>query len=135
LSKTAFQQYGPYDTILPQWFQEGTTLTLLAQEDERAAGFVMLSRPAPDWALPHLCELLAIAVVPSRQRSGIGGVLLDEADAAAAGLRVDRIVLHTAVENIGAQSLFSRHGYVPVHIKNRFYSKGQNALMMVKALS
>jgi ribosomal protein S18 acetylase RimI-like enzyme len=49
-------------------------------------------------------------------------------------LHAKRVVLHTGTDNLGAQALFSRSGYTPCEIKQRFYPAGQDAVMMSKAI-
>jgi ribosomal protein S18 acetylase RimI-like enzyme len=79
-----------------------------------------------------VCELLAIAVEPDRQQQGIGARLLQEMEKETKELGEGSLVLHTAVENLFAQKLFSKAGYEPCGIKQSFYPAGQDALMMVK---
>jgi len=104
----------------------------LAALERRPAGFAMVSRPAYKWYLPSACELLAIAVEPVRQRCGIGDLLMKEIMNKAAVINVDKVFLHTALENLPAQGLFKRHGFVPIEVKKGFYPEGQDALMMYR---
>ncbi|MCP4667597.1 MAG: GNAT family N-acetyltransferase [Deltaproteobacteria bacterium] len=134
LSKRSFQQYGPYHHILSQWFELGTTITLLACQDKRAVGFAMLGRPLLNHPAPLETEVLAIAVERNSQRKGIGDLLMREVKSAAHHMQVEKILLHTAVENVPACSLFKKHGFVPGALKKGFYPRGQDALMMFKEM-
>ena len=111
LSERSFQQYGPYDNVLSQWFELGTTVTLLACQGKRAMGFAMFSRPVLNHPIPLEIEVLAIAVERNSRRKGIGDFLMREVESAAHQLQVEKLLLHTAVENLPAWSLFKKHGF------------------------
>ena len=131
LSKKAFSQYGPYEDMLDRWFQSDTTETLLALMEKRPVGFAMRGRHQSEWESRQIAELLAIAVEPAKQKKGIGDSLLREAVRKARELRIETVVLYTALENVAAQSLFKKHGFIPSKIKKSFYPRGQDALLMV----
>ena len=130
LSRKVFSIYGPYDELLPLWFESGITVTTLALAGKRPVGFAMLGRPSKEWDFSLVGELLAIGVEPLRQKSGIGSLLMQEVLRKAGKLGIEMLVLHTAPENLPAKGLFQKHGFVPVETKENFYPKGQNALMM-----
>jgi ribosomal protein S18 acetylase RimI-like enzyme len=135
LSREAFNLYGPYEEILPHWFESGITLTLVALSGGRPAGFAMLSLPSLTWHDSRKCELLAIAVLRAEQGRGIGGRLLREAVKMAGELGAGTLVLHTATGNAPARGLFQRHGFRVKEIKETFYPRGQDAQMMSRDLS
>ena len=130
LSKKAFSQYGPYEDMLERWFQSGTTETLLALMEKRPVGFAMLGRHQSEWDSRQIAELLAIAVEPAKQKKGIGDSLIREVVRKARELRIETVVLCTALENVAAQRLFKKHGFTPSKIKKSFYPRGQDALLM-----
>jgi ribosomal-protein-alanine N-acetyltransferase len=134
LSGKVFNVYGPYRDMVSQWFTTGMTLTRIGLVDGAPAGFAMMGRWLQEESGESVCELLAIAVEPDRQQQGIGGRLLEEMEAEAEKLGEGTLVLHTAVENLYAQKLFSKAGYRPCGIKRRFYPAGQDALMMCKEI-
>ncbi len=45
---------------------------------------------------------------------------------------VDRLILHTALDNLPGRALFKRHGFAACGVKKAFYPEGQDALMMEK---
>jgi len=135
LSKKVFEQYGPYERLLVQWFELGITVTLLALMEKHAVGFAMLRRLGHGWSLPGLSELLAIAVEPAKWRIGIGDLLMDEILREAERLEVGTLVLHTAIDNLPAQILFRKHGFSELGMKKSFYPKGQDAIIMYKDIS
>jgi ribosomal protein S18 acetylase RimI-like enzyme len=135
LSREAFSLYGPYEEILPHWFESGITVTAVALSRKRPAGFAMLSLPVPPWHDSRECELLAIAVSGAKQGQGIGDMLLREAEKIAAEMGAGTLVLHTAAGNAPARGLFQSHGFRVREIKCRFYPRGQDAHMMFKDIS
>lgn len=79
--------------------------------------------------LPHVLDIMAcatdpppeafylsiLAVAPASRGQGIGSLLLEEVQrqAQAAGCRC--IALHTELDNVAAQRLYARHGYLEAH--------------------
>ncbi len=135
LSEKVFHEYGPYDILLPRWFEAVITVTVLAFMGKKPVGFAMFTHPAKTWVFPRACELLAIAVEPERQGQGTGDIILSEIERMAQELGIEKMFLHTGVENMPGQKLFIKHGFVPIQIKMHFYPQGQDALMMSKDLS
>jgi ribosomal-protein-alanine N-acetyltransferase len=135
LGKRVFEQYGPYDDMLVSWFESGITMTLMALMETGPVGFAMLSRPKGKRYLPRVSELLAIAVEPEKRRRGIGDLLIKGIQRTAEEIEVEKLVLHTAVENLPGHKLFKKHGFIPLDIKKNFYPKGQNAIMMYKDIA
>ena len=135
LGREAFEQYGPYDEMLPYWFRSGIGITFLAWIGKRPAGYVMLARPQGGDLGVRVAELLAIAVEAGARRRGIGDLLTREIIRKAEKLLVNTLILHTAVDNLPAQALFKKHGFVPAGIKKEFYPERQSALLMQKEIS
>jgi ribosomal-protein-alanine N-acetyltransferase len=135
LSKKVFQQYGPYDETLVNWFEAGFTVTFLALMERRPVGFAMLSGIKGLWFLLRISELLAIAVEPEKWKLGIGDLLMKEVHRRAEELEVEMLVLHTGAENLPGQKLFKKYGFIPLDIKKNFYPEGQDALMMYKDIA
>lgn len=132
LSKKVFQQYGPYENMLPRWLESGVTVTVIALMGKRTVGFAMVGRLRREWSHPAVSELLAIAVEPEARRLGIGDLLMREVVKRAKELKVETLALYTGVENLPGQRLFKKHGFIPSEVKKNFYPGGQDAIMMYK---
>lgn len=102
----------------------------MAVLQKRAAGFVLLERTGNEAASPRVSKLLAIVVAPWARRRGLEDRLMQTIMRRADNLTVDRLVLHTAVDNLPGQALLRKHGFAPCGIKTRFYPEGQDALVM-----
>jgi len=135
LSRDVFAIYGPYEDILSGWFKnEKGVSTVIACQDNMQIGFAMLNEPSERYDFQDASELLGLAVEPERQGEGVGGLLLGAIDSISESLNIKWVFLHTAVDNIPAQRLYKRNGYVPLEIKKNFYPEGQDASVMYKAV-
>jgi ribosomal protein S18 acetylase RimI-like enzyme len=132
LSSLVFRPFGSYGCPVRNWLDSGEALTLVALSRARPAAFAMISRLAPSGMDPRVTELLAIAVAPDEQRTGIGRFLLRRIQKEALKRKAEVIVLHTARENTGAQALFRAEGFHAVTLRPEFYPRGQDALLMIK---
>ena len=134
LSQKVFHVYGPYEEMLPRWFESGITVTILASTEKKPVGFAMLGRPSEGWHFDLTGELLAIAVEPESHNMGIGDLLMEEIITRAEKLHTEKLILHTAPENHSAKRLFQKHGFVLWTIKKKFYPEGQDALLMQRGI-
>jgi ribosomal protein S18 acetylase RimI-like enzyme len=134
LSGKVFSVYGPYRSLVTEWFESGSALSLIAVEKGKPVGFAMIGRLWNESEEQNRCELLAIAVDPAAQRRGIGRILLQKMEKEADRLSERVLFLHTAADNIPAQNLFKKMGFAALSVKKHFYPSGQDAVMMMKVL-
>ena len=134
LGAKVFWIYGPYEDMVPQWFESKTTLTLIASMERKPVGFAMIGHLADGDNLQNVAELLAIAVEPEKQGMGIGEILIKKIEGKAAEHHVRKLFLHTAGENVSAQRLFRRVGYSPCGTRRHFYPAGQDGVEMFKEI-
>ena len=130
LGNRVFRRYGPYESILTEWFESRATVTLVALMEKQLVGFAMLGRLEREWHLTRVCELLAIAVEPAKWKLGIGDLLMNEVVGKAQRINAEILILHTAADNVRGQKLFKKHGFSVFGVKESFYPKGQDALVM-----
>jgi ribosomal protein S18 acetylase RimI-like enzyme len=98
---------------------------LKAVENGRMVGFVAGDpRPSQGFAW-----IVTIGVHPSRQRRGIGRALLRACEAR---LSVPRIRLTVRLSNTAAVALYEQEGYRTVEIWKRYYSDGEDGMIMEK---
>jgi [ribosomal protein S18]-alanine N-acetyltransferase len=80
-------------------------------------------------------ELLNLAVLPARRRSGAGRALLARAEAEALLSGAARMFLEVRQDNVPAVSLYLRAGWEQVGIRKRYYSEdGADAIVLSKVL-
>ncbi|WP_218222226.1 ribosomal protein S18-alanine N-acetyltransferase [Nesterenkonia sp. Act20] len=82
-----------------------------------------------------LADVQTLAVAPEMQGRGLGtrllGLLVDAARARGA----EQILLEVRADNPGAQALYLREGFEPIHTRARYYPDGQDALIMRRPLT
>jgi ribosomal protein S18 acetylase RimI-like enzyme len=97
-------------------------------------GFDALRAPFGPWKRPVASRLDAIAVVPGVQRHGVGRALLERAQRAARERGAVVMSLMTATENLAAQRLFERSGFLALTELPERYANGDGGIEMFKAL-
>lgn len=141
----AYLDLGDYTRILPSWLEQPGVLAWIDHDVQgRGRGFAMLGfyldEPAanPSGSPPVVADLLALAVLPSFQRRGIGTRLLhhviEVAERVAPSSRIATLRLTVAETNTGAQRLYARHGFRVVD-GSATYDRGQKALRMARSLT
>ena len=88
-----------------------------------------LARVAADEA-----ELLTLGVLPQGRGRGVGLGLLEATVAEAARLGAARLFLEVAEGNVAARALYARAGLVEVGRRRRYYSDGDDALVLALPL-
>lgn len=132
LSGEVFQIYGPYEKIITDWLESGVAVCLIGSMGKEAVAFAMMSNLPLEMNPAHVPELLAIAVVPEKQGTGIGRILLKEMEKKAVVMNRKGLFLHTAIDNTVALRLFNKNGYQAWGTKKNFYPAGQDAVFMSK---
>lgn len=103
-------------------------IRLKAVEDGDMIGFIG-GDPRPSQAVAWVAT---IAVDPRYQRRGIGRMLLHACEDR---VRLPRIRLSVRSSNYSAISLYEKDGYQLVDVWKRYYSDGEDALVMEKYLN
>ena len=101
-------------------------MTIVSFEKMQSLGFAML------YVLTG--EILAIAVKPEYQGSGIGTELLNNIEHIASQLGMERLLLHTAIENEVAEMFFRNASFTVIGKEEGYYPRGQAALIMAKEI-
>ncbi len=135
LSAKVFSIYGNYSEILPKLFLYPNVITIIAAEKAYSLGFAILDLIEKKDFDVLTGELLAIAVTPKHHRKGIGKALLNHIEFLAYQYNLKRLLLHTAENNIAAQSLFKKAGFEVVGFRENYYPNGQQATVMFKPLT
>jgi ribosomal protein S18 acetylase RimI-like enzyme len=141
LAREAFEHFGDYDRLLPEWARTPGIELTVAEENGQRVGLTLLgffeeaSRPPGEQGFTTtVADLLAIAVAGGHRRRGVGRQLLQAAMKRARELARVNVVcalrLTVAEDNAAARQLFEAAGfqYVPQH--DGHYPKGQRALRM-----
>ena len=140
----AYLDLGDYTRILPSWLEQPGVLAWIDYDVQgRGRGFAMLGFYLDDPAsgagsAQVIADLLALAVLPSFQKRGIGTKLLhhiiEVAERVAPSSHIASLRLTVAESNTGAQRLYARHGFRIID-GSATYDRGQKALRMARPLS
>jgi len=138
----AYRDLGDYTRILPSWLEQPGVLAWIDYDVQgRGRGFAMLGfyldDPTASAGSQVIADLLALAVLPSFQRRGIGTKLLhhviEVAERVAPSSHIASLRLTVAESNTGAQRLYARHGFRIID-GSATYDRGQKALRMARPL-
>mgnify|MGYP002381915309 CR=1 FL=1 len=80
-------------------------------------------------------HLTTIGVAPEHRRRGLARMLMLEVERSFLAGGITTMRLEVRVDNVAAQQLYERLGYVVVQRMNRYYSNGDDGYQMVKVLS
>ncbi len=107
--------------------QSGNTLTILAEEDGNAAGFIMVS------VVLETAELLNVGVLPEYRRKGIAQRLYDAAEKAIREKEAVHMFLEVRENNDPAISFYRKNGFSEIALRKDYYhDPSENALVMEK---
>ncbi len=149
LSDRVFSHFGDYGLMLPGWMDGPGVCGFVALESGEPVGFTLLSltrvpeaagslipQRARQDVIPLALDLMAIAVQPENQRTGVGRRLLESAIQEAERLRtrevwVLAVSLLVGEDNQPARRLFEKLGFEPLPGRES-YPHGQPAVRMVR---
>lgn len=127
--------FGRYDELLPAWMKREGIFTFLAEVKRRPVGLLMLGF-FEDPERGFYSDLLAIAVVPEHQGTGLGRQLVRFAISESRRRMRSAVELRLSVadSNARARALFASEGFEPRPYELGTYDGGQVALRMAYAL-
>lgn len=106
---------------------------LVAERNETVVGYVVADTvPNHGRPLGHVKDL---AVHPEHRRRGYGTRLLERALSALAADGIDHVKLEVRESNDRAIALYRRFGFEPRRVLPRYYGNGEDALVLVAALT
>jgi len=101
-----------------------TAIVLVAELDSQVAGWLVAWRVPPDEL-----QILQVAVAPACRRRGVARALLTAMVREHSG-GVAVVLLEVRASNEGAIKLYEDIGFVSVGRRRRFYSDGEDAILM-----
>ena len=91
-------------------------------------GHLVVSQAGPT------ADILTIAVHPDHRRQGHASALLDHGLHQLSQQGVEELFLEVRTDNTGAIALYTAHGFTEVGQRRRYYSDGQDALVLQRRL-
>jgi len=112
--------------------EDGTTLLLVAEEDEKVIGYLVLYTAAGE------SEIVTIAVSPEERKKGIGRKLIEEviSFSKVSSLYIEEINLEVRCSNLPAIKLYESTDFSIVGKRPNFYTNPrEDALLMKRILN
>lgn len=98
---------------------------LLACLEEKVIGY------GGFWKILEEGHITNIAVLPEYRTSGVGNLVLSSLITLAKELKITAMTLEVRRSNIPAQGLYSKHGFVNVGMRKKYYSdNNEDAIIM-----
>ena len=76
-----------------------------------------------------------IAVSERYRRCGLGGKMLEELVSVARSKGAQKVFLEVRVSNRAAMSLYLKHGFKGVYARTRYYTDGEDCLVMARDIT
>lgn len=117
--------HGPLASLVPAALKQEGLLVVVATYDSATTG-LLAYRPRRGYL-----EVVRVAVLPERQRQGVGAALLRRVFGFLKGMDRDRLVANVPDDNLAAQLWLKACGFVALRV-NRGGPDGPDTYRMVK---
>lgn len=101
---------------------------VVAEEDGEIIGYGGMTFAGDD------ADIDNVAVSEVYRGGGVGGEIIENLLAEGKARGVKRVFLEVRVSNSTAMGLYLRHGFKGMYARTRYYSNGEDCLVMVKEL-
>ena len=128
LEKEYFPQEPWSYRMLADSFENENFVGVLCEENGEIAGYGGITIGY------DTADIDNIAVCESYRRCGFGGAVLEELVSAARERGSAKVFLEVRVSNASAISLYLKHGFKGVYARTRYYTNGEDCLVMVRDL-
>jgi ribosomal-protein-alanine N-acetyltransferase len=113
-------------STLASCFESSTFTAFVAEEEGEIIGYGGITIVA------DTSDLENILVAESYRRSGVGTLILDQLLKTAREKGAEKTFLEVRVSNVPAMRLYLKKGFVGTYARNRYYSDGEDCLVMCK---
>ncbi len=110
-------------------FENPSYCMLVAEEDGEVIGYGCTCTTL------DTCDLENVLVAEEYRHSGIGSAILNALLSDAKQRGAEKVFLEVRVSNSAALKLYLSCGFKGVHARTRYYSDGEDCLVMVKELN
>jgi len=128
LEKVCFKGEGWSYGAIASSFENSAYSMFVAEEDGEVIGYGCISVACES------CDLENVVVAEEYRRSGVGRRILNALIAEAAKRGAENIFLEVRVSNAPAMRLYLSCGFVGLYARSRYYSDGEDCLVMKKSL-
>jgi len=129
IDRISFLDRAPYsEKFLREIFQNYPQGLVVAEDKREIVGYIV-SRPQKD-----KIEIVSLAVLPDRQRKGIGTALTKFLIERFQKEEIKEVFLYVRTKNKRAVSFYQELGFKTLETLENFYRNGDNAYLMTKEL-
>lgn len=128
IEKECFPQEPWSFQMLASSFGTETFSGVLAEDGGEIIGYGGITVAADE------ADIANVAVTELYRRGGVGTAIIDELIEIARGKGAKKIYLEVRVSNFAAMRLYLKNGFRGVYARTRYYSDGEDCLVMVKEL-
>lgn len=128
IEKECFPQEPWSFRMLASSFETETFSGVLAEDGGEIIGYGGITVAADE------ADVANVAVTEPYRRSGVGTAIIDELVKIARGKGAKKMYLEVRVSNAAAMLLYLKTGFRGVYARTRYYSDGEDCLVMVKEL-
>lgn len=128
LEKVCFKGEGWSYGAIASSFENSAYSMFVAEEAGEVIGYGCISVACES------CDLENVVVAEEYRRSGVGRRILNALIAEASNRGAESIFLEVRVSNAPAMRLYLSCGFVGLYARSRYYSDGEDCLVMKKSL-
>ena len=128
LEKECFPKEPWSYTMLASSFESDNFTGILAEDGGEIIGYGGMTVAGDD------ADIDNIAVTELYRTSGVGSAILENLLEIAKSKGVKKLFLEVRVSNSVAMKLYLKHGFVGAYARTRYYSDGEDCLVMVRNL-
>lgn len=129
LEKECFPQEPWSYRMLADSFENENFTGVLCEDGGEIAGYGGISMGY------DTADIDNIAVSERYRRSGLGGKMLEELVSVARSKGAQKVFLEVRVSNRAAMSLYLKHGFKGVYARTRYYTDGEDCLVMARDIT
>lgn len=129
LEKLCFKGEGWSFGTIASAFENPSYCMLVAEEGGEVIGYGCTCTTL------ETCDLENVLVAEEYRNSGVGRALMKKLLSDAKERGAEKVFLEVRVSNSAALKLYLSCGFVGVHARTRYYSDGEDCLVMVKELT
>ena len=107
-------------------FNGGRFLCLGAFNNESLVGVITLTLGLDD------ADIESVFTAPKYRKQGVADLLIDSALEQIKNQGLNKVLLEVRESNSPAKNLYFKHGFKEISIRKKYYSDGENAVILIK---
>ena len=112
--------------MLVSSFNGGRFLCLGAFDNETLVGIITLTLGLDD------ADIEMVFTSPSFRKKGVADLLIENAINELKNQDLNKVLLEVRESNLPAKNLYFKHGFEQISIRKKYYSDGENAVILIK---